>query len=95
MAKANPTITIEVSSKMEELIKKRYEDYVATAEEDVLTFEEFNVLIFKIGILSNEIRLHETEKRTKEEEVGNLNAKIYHLKEEYHENRKKLNYSRY
>ena len=95
MAKDNPTITIEVSSKIEDLLKRRYEEYVATAEEDVLTSEEFNLHIFKLGILSNEIKLHETEKRTKETEVGNLNAKIYHLTEEYHENRRKLNYSRY
>lgn len=95
MAEDNITYSINVNETIDNLLKSRYKEYTEKAEEDVLTFEEFVFHIFKIGILSNEIKITEIERDNKKTEVGNLNSKIHHLTEEYNENRKKLKYSKY
>lgn len=96
MAKDSLTYSINVNETIDNLLKCRYEEYIKKAEEeDVLTFEEFIFYIFKIGILSNEIKITEIERQDKKTEVGNLNSKLFHLTEEYDKNRKKLKYRKY
>lgn len=97
MAEDNIVYSIEVNEEIDNLLTKRYNEYLEKAKEEeenvVLTFEDFIFYIFKIGILHNEIRIHKTIKKDKEKEVGNINFKIHKLTEEYDNNRRKLKYS--
>ena len=86
----DPTITIEINSKIEAVLKESYEDYLEKAEEPVLTVEEYNLHILKIGILSNNIKKAEINYNLKKDEASKFKSKIALLKRECTENRKKI-----
>ena len=89
---ANPTITIEINSKIEAVIEEAYNEYLekASEEETVLTVEEFNLHLFKLGILSNEIDKQEIKLSNNKSEQTNIKLELGTLKNEYEANRKKL-----
>lgn len=88
----DPTITIEINSKIEAVLKESYEDYLekTSEEETVLTVEEFNLHLFKIGILSNNIKKKEIELSSKKEEASKIKSELASLKRECTDNRKKI-----
>lgn len=91
MANDNPSITIPINKNIEKALKEGYEDYLAKAEEeDVLTAEEYNLHILKLGILSNEIRKKEIELQYKEREASNVKSEVALLKKEFRTNRIKI-----
>lgn len=90
MAEANPTITITINKNIEKALKDGYEDYLEKAEEPVLTVEEYNLHILKLGILSNNIKKTEIELSSKKEELSEVKSKLALLENEFRENRKKI-----
>ena len=90
MVEENPIITIEISKNIEKALKDGYEEYLEKAEEPVLTVEEYNLHILKLGILSNEIDKQEIKLSNNESEHTNIKVKLGSFKSEYKENRKKL-----
>ena len=92
MAEANPTITITINKNIEKALKDGYEEYLekASEEDNVLTAEEYNLHILKIGILSNNIKKAEINYTAKKEEASKYKSEMASLKRECTENRKKI-----
>ena len=92
MAEDKPTITITVNENIIEVLKNAYEEYLEKVEEEepVLTEEEFNLHIFKLGILSNEIDKQEIKLSNNKSEHTNIKFRLGSFKKEYESNRKKL-----
>lgn len=87
-----PTITIAINKNIEKALEDGYKDYLEkTSEEDnVLTAEEFNLHILKLGILSNEIEKKEIEYSNKKEETSKVKSELALLEREYRNNRIKI-----
>ena len=90
MAKEELFFSVPINEKIEQALKEAYEDYLTKAEEPVLTVEEFNVHILKLGILTNEIEKKEIEYNNKKEEASNVKSELAQLKKEYRNNRIKI-----
>lgn len=90
MAEEKPTITITINEKIEQALADGYKDYLEKAEEPVLTVEEYNLHILKIGILSNNIKKAEINYTAKKEEASKYKSEMALLKKECTENRKKI-----
>ena len=78
----------DVPEEIVEDLKRSYEDYLAKAEEPVLTFEEFNLHIFQLGILSNEIKKKNIELDSKKSELSEVKSELFKLEDEYKKHRK-------
>lgn len=70
-------------------LKIKYEEYKATAEEPVLTFEEFSSKIYEIGLLTKEIEVHEKEleelnskKEAVEKRLEEIEAELFEIESE-------------
>ena len=87
-----PTITITINKNIEKALENGYKDYLekASSEDNVLTAEEFNLHILKLGILSNEIEKKEIEYSNKKEETSKVKSELALLEREYRNNRIKI-----
>ena len=62
-----------------ERIKQHYETYKITVEEPVLTFEDFSLKIYELGLLYNEIKEKEKEILDIKKELGSISEEDYEL----------------
>lgn len=92
MAKDVPTITIKITKNIEKALTDGYDEYLEKAadEEEVLTADEYNLHILKLGILSNQIDKKEIEHDKKKEEASNVKSELARLKREYRKNRLRI-----
>lgn len=87
-----PTITIAINKNIEKALEDGYKEYLekASEEETVLTAEEYNLHILKLGILSNEIDKQEIKLSDNKRQHTDIKVKLGSFKSEYETNRKKL-----
>lgn len=92
MSEDVPTITIKINKKIEKALEEDYKYYIANSknEDYILTAEEFNLHILKLGILSNQIDKKEIEYTIKKEEASDVKSELAQLKREYRNNRIKI-----
>lgn len=83
-------LRIGINSKIDAVIKNAYEEYLEKADEPVLSAEEFNLHLFKLGILSNEIKKHEIKLESKKEELSEVKSELASLEREFRNNRIKI-----
>ena len=90
MAKKELIFSVPINEKIEKALEDGYKEYLAKAEDPVLTVEEYNLHILKIGILSNNIKKAEINYNLKKDEASKFKSKMASLKRECTENRKKI-----